>query len=51
LFDDKYSLRYKERIVAGGERRVNDKEEIYAGVASMYGYCENWVFLKITLWL
>jgi hypothetical protein len=32
VFDVKYDLRHKARIVAGGNWTVNDKEEIYSGV-------------------
>jgi hypothetical protein len=34
-FDVKYDLRYKARLVAGGDWTVNDKEDIYSGVFRM----------------
>jgi hypothetical protein len=34
-FDVKYDLSYEERLVAGGNWTVNDKEDIYSGVVSM----------------
>jgi hypothetical protein len=37
VFDVKYDLRHKTRlVVAGGNWTVNDKEEIYSGVVRMY---------------
>jgi hypothetical protein len=35
VFDVKYDLRHKARIVAGGNWTVNDKEDIYSGVVRM----------------
>jgi hypothetical protein len=35
VFDVKYDLRNKERLVAGGNWTVNDKEDIYSGVVRM----------------
>jgi hypothetical protein len=35
VFDVKYDLRYKARLVAGGNWTVNDKEDIYSGVVRM----------------
>jgi hypothetical protein len=35
VFDIKYDLRHKERLVAGGNWTVNDKEDIYSGVVRM----------------
>jgi hypothetical protein len=32
VFDIKYDLRHKARLVAGGDWTVNDKEDIYSGV-------------------
>jgi hypothetical protein len=32
VFDAKYDLRYKARLVAGGNWTVNEKEDIYSGV-------------------
>jgi hypothetical protein len=32
VFDVKYDLRHKARLVAGGNLTVNDKEDIYSGV-------------------
>jgi hypothetical protein len=32
VFDVKYDLRHKARLVAGGNWTVNDKEDIYSGV-------------------
>jgi hypothetical protein len=34
-FDVKYDLRHKARLVAGGNRTVNDKEDIYSGIKRM----------------
>jgi hypothetical protein len=34
-FDVKYDLRNKERIVAGGDLTVKDKEDIYSGSVCM----------------
>jgi hypothetical protein len=36
VFDVKYDLRNKLRLVAGGNWTVNDKEDIYSGVVRMY---------------
>jgi hypothetical protein len=36
VFLVKYNLRHKERLVAGGNWTVNDKEDIYSGVVRMY---------------
>jgi hypothetical protein len=30
VFDVKYDLRHKARLVTGGNRTVNDKEDIYS---------------------
>jgi hypothetical protein len=35
VFDIKYGLRHKARLVAGGNWTVNDKEDIYSGVVRM----------------
>jgi hypothetical protein len=35
VFDVKYDLRHKARLVAGGNWTVNDKEDIYSGVVCM----------------
>jgi hypothetical protein len=35
VFDVKYDLRHKARLVAGGYWTVNDKEDIYSGVVRM----------------
>jgi hypothetical protein len=35
VFDVKYDLRHKARLVACGYWTVNDKEDIYSGVALM----------------
>jgi hypothetical protein len=35
VFDVKYDLRHKPRLVAGVNRTVNDKEDIYSGVFLM----------------
>jgi hypothetical protein len=35
VFDIKYDLRHKVRLVAGGSWTVNDKEDIYSGVVRM----------------
>jgi hypothetical protein len=35
VFDVKYDLRHKTRLVAGGNWTVNDKEDIYSGVVHM----------------
>jgi hypothetical protein len=35
LFDVKYDLRHKARLVAGGDWTVNYKEDIYSGVVCM----------------
>jgi hypothetical protein len=35
VFDIKYDLRHKARLVAGGNWTVNDKEDIYSGVVRM----------------
>jgi hypothetical protein len=35
VFDVKYDLRHKARVVAGGNWTVNDKEDIYSGVIRM----------------
>jgi Reverse transcriptase (RNA-dependent DNA polymerase) len=35
VFDVKYDLRHKERLVGGGNWTVNDKEDIYSGVVQM----------------
>ena len=35
VFDVKYDLRHKARLVAGGNWTVNDKEDIYSGVVRM----------------
>jgi hypothetical protein len=32
VFDVKYDLRHKSRVVGGGNWTVNDKEDIYSGV-------------------
>jgi hypothetical protein len=35
VFDVKYDLRHKSRVVGGGNWTVNDKEDIYSGVVCM----------------
>jgi hypothetical protein len=35
VFDVKYDLRHKARLVAGSKWTVNDKEDIYSGAAQM----------------
>jgi hypothetical protein len=35
VFDVKYDLRQKARLVAGSNWTVNDKEDIYSGVVQM----------------
>jgi hypothetical protein len=35
VFDVKYDLRHKAKLVAGGSWTVNDKEDIYSGVVRM----------------
>jgi hypothetical protein len=35
VFDVKYDLRHKARLVSGGNWTVNDKEDIYSGVVGM----------------
>jgi hypothetical protein len=35
VFDVKYDLRHKARLVVGGNWTVNDKEDIYAGIVKM----------------
>jgi hypothetical protein len=35
VFDVKYDLRHKARLVAGGNCTVNDKEDIYSRVVRM----------------
>jgi hypothetical protein len=35
VFDVKYDLRHKARLVAGVDWIVNDKEDIYSGVVGM----------------
>jgi hypothetical protein len=35
VFDVKYDTRHKARLVAGDNRTVNDKEDIYSGVVRM----------------
>jgi hypothetical protein len=35
VFDVKYDLRHKEKLVAGGNWTLNDKEDIYSGVVRM----------------
>jgi hypothetical protein len=35
VFDVKYDLRHKARLVAGGNWTVSDKEDIYSGVVRM----------------
>jgi hypothetical protein len=35
VFDVKYDLRHKARLVAGGNWTVNDKDDIYSGVVCM----------------
>jgi hypothetical protein len=35
VFDVKYDLRQKAKLVAGGNWTVNDKEDIYSGVVCM----------------
>jgi hypothetical protein len=35
VFDVKYDLRHKSRLVSNGNWTVNDKEDIYSGVVRM----------------
>jgi hypothetical protein len=35
VFDVKYDLRHKAKLVAGGNWTLNDKEDIYSGVVRM----------------
>jgi hypothetical protein len=35
VFDVKYDLRHKARLVAGGNWTINDEEDIYSGVVGM----------------
>jgi hypothetical protein len=35
VFDIKYDLRHKARLVAGGNWSLNDKEDIYSGILRM----------------
>jgi hypothetical protein len=35
VFEVKYDLRHKARLVLGGNRTVNDKEDIYSGVVQI----------------
>jgi hypothetical protein len=35
VFDDKYDLKHKARLVAGGKWTVNDKEDIYSVLIRM----------------
>jgi hypothetical protein len=35
VFDVKYEVRHKERLVSGGNWTVNDREDIYSGVVCM----------------
>jgi hypothetical protein len=35
VFDLKYDLRHKARLVAGGNWTVNDEKDIYSGVVRM----------------
>jgi hypothetical protein len=35
VFDIKYDLSHKARLVSGGNWTVNDKEDIYSGVVRM----------------
>jgi hypothetical protein len=35
VFDVKYDLRHKSRVIGGGNWTVNDKEDIYSGVVRM----------------
>jgi hypothetical protein len=35
VFDFKYDISHKERLVVGGNRTINDKEDIYSGVIRM----------------
>jgi hypothetical protein len=35
VFDVKYDLKHKARLVAGGNWKVNEKEDIYLGVSHM----------------
>jgi hypothetical protein len=35
VFDVKYGLRHKSRLVTGGNWTVNDKEDIHSGVVCM----------------
>ena len=35
VFDVKYDLRHKARLVAGGNWTVNNKDDIYSGVVRM----------------
>jgi hypothetical protein len=44
VFDVKYDLKHKTRLVAGGNWTVNDKDYIYSGVVRM-DTVRIWVFL------
>jgi hypothetical protein len=46
VFDVKYNLDNKARLVARGNWTVNDKEDI---IQEMYA-CNNWVFLRRAVW-
>jgi hypothetical protein len=35
VFEVKYDLRHRKRLLAGGNWTVNDKEDIYSGVVRM----------------
>jgi hypothetical protein len=50
VFDVKYDLRHKARLVAGGNWTVNDKEYIYSGAVKMNTLRINWVFLRRAVW-
>jgi hypothetical protein len=49
VFDVKYDLRHKARLVAGGNRTVNEKEDFYSGVVQMdtvrFGVFLGWALL------
>jgi hypothetical protein len=57
VFDVKYDLRHKAKLVAGGNWTVNDKEDIYSGVIRMntvrigfsYGSCMDFHVVHVTL--
>jgi hypothetical protein len=49
LFDVKYDLQHKARLVTGGNWTVHDKEDINSGVICM-DTVRNRVFLRKAVW-